>query len=305
VVLTYHRVLPPDRFARSHSSPAIAVEPQTFDWQMQFIRKHFRPLELERFIELLRSQKPIPSRTCLVTFDDGWHDTRENALPILRRHGIPAVLFVATDYIGTNSCFWQERLSAVLQRLRGRPDVLPIIAAAIGDAAASRVTLADREGIRDLVTTLKSRTFADVESLLQRLERLTGGSIVSDEDRFLDWDEVAEISGSGSVAIGSHAMSHRPLPRLPARDAERELRNSRRILQERIGIEVSAVAYPNGDADENIAALAKAAGFAIGFTTRGGLVSSCADRFLLHRVNIHEGSSRTRAAFLARLIGLS
>jgi peptidoglycan/xylan/chitin deacetylase (PgdA/CDA1 family) len=304
VVLTYHRVLPAERRERSFSAPAIVVLSQTFDWQMRFIRKHLRPVTLGQFVRHLLTREPFPRWTCLVTFDDGWHDTHEHALPILRRHAIPAALFVATDYIGTDVCFWQERLSAALYSIGSRPDLVPLVAADIGGISESNAVPRSREDILEFVTALKSQPQAPVESLLSRLETVVGRRVIADEDRFLTWDEVAQLADSGLVAIGSHAMSHRPLSRLPPEEAGRELRDSRRVLRDRLGLDASVIAYPNGDANATVASLAEDAGFEAGFTTERGLVSTDANRFLLQRVNIHDGSSTTPAAFLARIIGL-
>jgi hypothetical protein len=66
-----------------------------------------------------------------------------------------------------------------------------------------------------------------------------------------------------------------------------------------------ALAYPNGDSSPAIAGIAREAGFSAAFTTVPGHVAADADHFLLHRVNIHDGTTRTRSGFLARLLGLT
>jgi peptidoglycan/xylan/chitin deacetylase (PgdA/CDA1 family) len=304
VVLTYHRVLPADLRSRSFSAPAIIVKTETFDWQMRFIRKHLKPLTLAQFAEALRSPGPLPSWSCLVTFDDGWHDTLEYALPVLRNNRIPAVLFVATDYVGSGGGFWQERVSAMLHDIGPTPEVRSLLAGVGINASLSAADFGSRDVIRGFVDRIKLRTTYDIEALTRRLEGIAGDLPRENQDRFLDWDGLSELARSGIVDIGSHASSHCPLPRLSLADAERELRESRKILERRIGVKALSIAYPNGDANHAIAELARSEGYEAGFTTERGLVAAGANRLLLNRVNIHEGSSRTRAAFLARLIGL-
>ena len=99
IVLMYHRVLPEDRAAQSFSHPGIVVTPATFERQMALLKREFRPLSLQDFLGHMEARIPFPDGACLVTFDDGWIDNHDYALPILRRHGVPAVVFVATDYI--------------------------------------------------------------------------------------------------------------------------------------------------------------------------------------------------------------
>ncbi|MGH8249504.1 MAG: polysaccharide deacetylase family protein [Steroidobacteraceae bacterium] len=296
VVLTYHRVLPRERQADSYSAAGILVTPSVFDMQMRFLRRHFTPLSWDEFLRILRERAPVPRRACLVTFDDGWHDTLEFALPVLRRHAIPAVLFIAGDFIGTGRCFWQERMSCLLDALRDRPETARLVGAE---------PLANRDSIREFVTRLKAAPMARVDSLLSSLERMSSSDRGCGEDRFLDWNGVSELVASRLVTIGSHAMSHRPLTRIPPSEASRELRDSRHLLRHRTGTEITALAYPNGDATRDVAGIAEAAGFHAAFTTVRGHVTASSDPFLLSRLNIHEGSARTRGGFLSRMLGLT
>jgi peptidoglycan/xylan/chitin deacetylase (PgdA/CDA1 family) len=57
------------------------------------------------FLLGLAAPETLPARAALITFDDGYRSFGETALPILRRFGLPAVLFVPTDYIGQTNRF--------------------------------------------------------------------------------------------------------------------------------------------------------------------------------------------------------
>src|SRR6201999_329515 len=86
VVLMYHRVLPSGADSFSHAG--IVVTPQTFERHMRFFARHFRLLDLAGFRKELDGG--FGPRACLVTFDDGWQDNHRHALPVLRRHRVPA-----------------------------------------------------------------------------------------------------------------------------------------------------------------------------------------------------------------------
>jgi peptidoglycan/xylan/chitin deacetylase (PgdA/CDA1 family) len=117
VVLAYHRVLPREAWQRSWSHRGIVVTPETFDRQMRFLRKHFQVLSAAEFLKLMAAGEAFPRAACLVTFDDGWIDTYTEALPVLRRHGIPALVFLPSAYIGTGALFWQERMGSILHTI--------------------------------------------------------------------------------------------------------------------------------------------------------------------------------------------
>lgn len=305
-VLMYHRVLPAGADTFSHYG--IVISPETFARQMQFLKRHFRLLTSDQFGAELTGPG-FGRRSCLVTFDDGWQDNHRHALPVLKKLGIPAVVFVATAFVGTSNTFWQERLTRLLFLASRSPsfgdDVLRELDAldsrSMDDAAAEY-------RLRNLVTTLKLREPMIKERLIQRLEAdaRSAGLNASDlgEDRFLSWDEVRELQNSGVVTIGSHAHTHTPLPSLGYAGAKIELARAQQELREH-GIPPTAIcAYPNGNVDEAVAAAARDAGITLGFATGHGRVSNGDDPLRLRRINVHDRSSFTRAEFLCLILGV-
>jgi peptidoglycan/xylan/chitin deacetylase (PgdA/CDA1 family) len=59
----------------------------------------YEPVSLEQVRDHYVDAKPLPPGAVLITFDDGYRDNLENALPILRRHGYPAVIFVPIGFL--------------------------------------------------------------------------------------------------------------------------------------------------------------------------------------------------------------
>ncbi len=69
-----------------------------FESQMRALSRFFTPLALGEGVERLRNGN-LPAHAACVTFDDGYRDNVDVALPILRRHGVPATFFIATGYL--------------------------------------------------------------------------------------------------------------------------------------------------------------------------------------------------------------
>lgn len=304
IVLTYHRVLPKAVQANSFSSSAIIVTPETFDSHMRFLRRHLNPISVSEFSRAIQSKTVPKAGTCLVTFDDGWYDNLEYALPILRRYQIPAVLFVATDYIGAANCFWQERLARQLHNVRQHPFASELFSKLGAPGVESMDDECARVAIRDIVTGLKAKAPAVADAAILELEALSSESAMVGEDHFLSWADLSTLTSEGLFTIGSHAMSHTPLTRLAPDDVRREFAGSRSAIRSGIGVEVSSLAYPNGDASIEIASIARAEGYELAFTTIRGLVTAGHHPQLLPRINIHESAAPSRAAFLGRLLGI-
>lgn len=106
-ILFYHRVCDePD---------ALAVKVSRFREQMDFLaREGFRVVDIEKAVAMLESGD-IDGRVVALSFDDGYRDVAENALPILAEYGFTATVFVATGVIDGRASFtWYERQPPLL-----------------------------------------------------------------------------------------------------------------------------------------------------------------------------------------------
>lgn len=88
------------RFSK-YSSTKTRVSEANFKAQMNYLKRNgYRVITVDQFMRFLNFQEPIPAKTVVITIDSSWRSIRDIALPILKRYGFPATLFVATDFIG-------------------------------------------------------------------------------------------------------------------------------------------------------------------------------------------------------------
>lgn len=85
-VLMYHSI--------ADSSWFFSVSPRAFERQMRYLKEYGNPVRLSDVADFVRGERDLPSYAVAVTFDDGYRDFYENALPILNKYHIPATLFV-------------------------------------------------------------------------------------------------------------------------------------------------------------------------------------------------------------------
>jgi peptidoglycan/xylan/chitin deacetylase (PgdA/CDA1 family) len=310
VVLTYHRVLPAGDIPRSWSHPTIIVSSETFEVHMRLLRRWFNPLTLAEFTDRLLSGRGFAPGSCLVTFDDGWADTYTEAWPSLRRHAIPAVVFLPVQYIGTGTMFWQEEMGALLLGVWQRVREAPASAGRAGEimkaVGLSRMLEASEATARatahDLVRSCK-RHGTDVVPILAALRELNGGPPSLPVDGFMNWTQVREMAAAG-VAFGGHGVTHRLLPSVPEAELRHEVGSPRRVISDHLGHETTSFAYPNGDWNQPVADAVRHEGYAVAFSTDEGQVDP-AHRYCVRRINMHESATRSPALFLARVLGLT
>lgn len=307
LVLMYHRVLPNEVARQSFSHSGLIVSPATFQRHMEFVKRRLHPLSLKEFMACMESGAAFPAGACLVTFDDGWSDNYDHALPVLRALEVPAVVFVATDYIGADRPFWQEYLGHLLYEAARRGLASEVRQAFQIDLPVGTDDARLREGVAATVDRFRAESYDVIESLLRALERSLaeagGEPIHPPPDRFMAWEQVRAMHDSG-VDIASHTRSHRALTRLDAGVIDEELASSRRILVDALGADVPAFAYPGGFYDDRSRQAAIDSGYRLAFATDAGTVGANDDRWRIPRVNMHESATRTLPLFLARLAGL-
>ena len=285
-ILLYHRV-------NDERHPFFGGLPTaSFAAQMEALARWFRVLPLAEAVERA-ARRELPPRAVAITFDDGYRDNYENALPILKRLRLPATIFLTTDFIGTNRRLWHDRLADAVAGTGLRSATC----AGLGLDFTSRVgrrdafrALAGR--LRTLPEPEKLRELDEIEALLAvRGEGRDSGAPV-----MLDWDQVRAMNREG-IAFGAHTATHPILTRIPLGDARGEIERSRDAIRTNVGCDATLFAYPNGragDFNPEIQTLVREAGFQAAVSTLWGGNTAETDRFALRRV---PGAGRDAALF--------
>ena len=313
IVLTYHRVLTADERARVASHPAMVVDRDVFAKQMALLKRRFTVLSLDALTERLRSGLPLPNSSCLITFDDGWKDTFDNALPVLERLRLPAVVFLPVGYVGSRRVFWQEALTRLLRLAANTAKERPLVRERLRNVL-SRFGLeplldAEPDGCERLIEAAiaerKGANAVETGRLVDALSRELGTSTeeFSDVDGFVTWQQVRLMAERG-MAFGGHGVEHRLLTCIPEAESRAEVEGARETLQANLGHPIEAFCYPNGYFTTAIVEQVRKAGYTIAFSTRRGLVEAGDDPFRIGRLNVHDSVTNTEPMFLARLLGL-
>jgi peptidoglycan/xylan/chitin deacetylase (PgdA/CDA1 family) len=289
-ILLYHRVL--ERGDPLNDWDPIASE---FDGQMRALSRFFTPLPLGEGVERLR-RGTLPAHAACVTFDDGYRDNADVALPILRRHGVPATFFIATGYLNGGR-MWND---TVVESIRAStlPEV-DLKSFGIGVVRLSTPELR-RKAIREILAALKHLGSEERRTKVAEIEALSGNPLP--RDLMMRDDDVRALRTSG-MEIGAHTATHPILTRLSSADARREINESRECLAGILNEPVSLFAYPNGKPGQDYTAehvrMVHDAGFGAAVSTAWGVASRDSDLFQLPRFTPWD---RRPARFALRLL---
>ena len=94
VIFGYHR------FVNNVRRPDTEITPEAFEAQMKELKdKNISVIPMQDFLAWRRGEKAIPSKSAILTFDDGWKSQYEVAWPILKKFNYPVTLFIYTEGI--------------------------------------------------------------------------------------------------------------------------------------------------------------------------------------------------------------
>ena len=231
-ILIYHRVLPEaDPFGRG------GPEADQFTQTMRMLGRFFRVLPLSEAIEALRNGK-LPRRAACITFDDGYADNAEVALPILRQLGLPATFFVATSFLDGGR-MWND---TVIEAVRRWPD--PVLEPPGLDLPPLPLNSLEerRAAVGRLLQSLKYLPHAERERWTAEFAERLGQPLPA---LMMSRGQVRELADAG-MEIGGHTRTHPILTSLSDAAARAEIADGRDELQALIGGPVRLFAYPNG-----------------------------------------------------------
>lgn len=233
--------------------------------QLRLLQRLANVVPLDSALRDLAAGRALPPRAVAITFDDGYADNLELAGPMLHRLGLPATCFLVPGILDGDVVPWWERLAWIFTETRVK-------------------SLRWRDKDRALTGPSRHATFKEVAEDLKRRDRVGRESAIDElttrldppgefdvKDRFLDWDGAVRLTKY--FTIGSHTMSHNIMSRETAESQHSDLAQSRSLLKDKLGGDISVLAYPNGkraDYDEHTIAAAEAAGHEFSITTRNG-----------------------------------
>lgn len=235
--LLYHRVNPvKDEVFH------LTVSPEHFEEQIRYLKDQF---PLYRFEEDWGEKE---RDGVVLTFDDGYADNYEYALPILEKYQVPAAVFVASGYVNGTEEYWWDELSRVLTREREYPKRFELQDSLYQytwetDSLEKRLDL-----IRSLHWLLKLEP--EVErgnSWLMQLRNWAGISSGGREEHLpVSIEMLRRLNASEVITIGGHTVNHRSLGVQTKESQAYEIGASVKFLEQELGQNIEVFSYPFG-----------------------------------------------------------
>jgi peptidoglycan/xylan/chitin deacetylase (PgdA/CDA1 family) len=245
---------------------------EVFEKQLKLLKRDFDIISLDSLLSSLKAGDSLRKKVVL-TFDDGLRNNFQFAYPLLKQYDAPATFYVCPGLMESGKWLWNHEAR---ERWLALSD-------------SDRINLAGQWGVDHDVKTLIEWLKTKPQDMRLKLEdelsqKTQGFAPTADQRRNFDimnWEELMQLDPE-LITIGSHTVSHPITKGLKAENVRMEIRESRRLLEEKLSRPVNHFCYPDGAYDETVVAEVRET-YCSAVTTKQGIVNVKDDQYLLSR----------------------
>ncbi|MAE59843.1 MAG: polysaccharide deacetylase [Planctomycetaceae bacterium] len=286
VILMYHSAAPPQH--AQWIAPRNWLDPATFESQMQFLARRRRVVSVDELLAMLDGGQPIPRRTVVLTFDDGYLDNLSVVAPILERLGLPAVLYLTTSYIDRGENQWADQLFAAFTHRTAHQLDLNGASRDLSDPS-QRIKAHDQLAAELLEAAAAGRR-AKLESVIQQLRP------APDPPRLtMRWDDVRRLTDQyPRFALGVHTTEHLDLTSRDPYAALADIQQSMNIFEQQLGRRPHHFSFPYSRSTADLCMRLPDLGLKSAMTGEGVVDTDHRSPFDLPRIETHRRTGRWR-----------
>ena len=232
---------------------------ENFERQIKFFNKHFLFSYPEEFFKV-----STPEHSVLVTFDDGYKDNFDLAIPILEKYNAKAIFFIVTSLTGTNDMLMHDKIRLLVQQNK-----LPV----------------DYLDIPIKINNGENKYFLEVMNKVNKLfveQQITNRNL-------MNYKELQEIYTRG-FKLGVHTHNHKPLVFIDVKDQNYEVKTCIDHLST-IDSSIIHIAYPNGLYDASVIKTCEDLELKYGFTTNRGFNTKAQNQMEIKRIGLNVSDS--------------
>ncbi|GJM31921.1 MAG: hypothetical protein DHS20C18_09220 [Saprospiraceae bacterium] len=224
------------------------ISPEVARQTFTFLAKRYNIISINDFVQACHQNHQLPDKAMILTFDDG-HLGNYGLLTVIRELNIPVSIYLCAGIMDTNRHYWFAF---------PHPEV--------SSSALKKV------------------------SNKKKLEILAAAGFHPEKEfpapQAMNKGQIEAMKPF--VSFQAHTMFHPILPQCDDSEANFEIAHAKRVLEEQFELEITAIAYPNGDYSERDIAIAREAGYQCGITVDYGFNTTKSDLFRLKRLSVND-----------------
>jgi peptidoglycan/xylan/chitin deacetylase (PgdA/CDA1 family) len=288
----------------SNGAEKFKLSKDAFERQLVFLKNNYNIISLSDYLDAVEGKEDrLPGNSVIITIDDGYRDNYEYAFPLLKKYGIPATIFLTTDFVSNESWLWPDLINYILKET----DLNNITFENNQFIQTYDIELPENRHKAQLSLFNYFRSIDNeaknnlVRDLAEKLHVNIPAKVTSDYQP-LTWDQIREMH-ENSIEFGSHTCSHPICSRLKGDSLRYEIVESKREIEEQLDAKVDIFCYPNGQPEDlNIKVVeeVRKAGYRGAVTTSLGYNGKNSNAFYLNRLSCNSNDYKIISRVLTR-----
>lgn len=280
-VLLFHRVHP------ERDPLWDPMDPVLFESILLYARKNYEPVGLDEFFQDVN--RKYKKRPLIITYDDGYRDFIDYSFPLLKKHSLPASMFVVTDCIDRNIPTWTYLMdyffyNTKILEIKNADFGLPVQEFNVTKWHTDAERIAYCKKVKQYLKKVPNKKRNEI------VQTFTTGfdDVQMPENLMMTWEEIKQLQSAG-VQIGSHSVSHPPLATIEdENELKTELLDSALRIKEMTGKFPSTISYPVGSYNSGVKKMSEQVGYQLGLAVNQRIFDTNRDdNFEIPRIELY------------------
>ncbi|MEP6711836.1 MAG: polysaccharide deacetylase family protein [Ferruginibacter sp.] len=210
-----------------------------FTADLETLLKHYTPVSPDDVLQHINSNTPLPKKTFLLTFDDGFREVYDIIAPLLQSKGVPALFFINPAFIDNRELFFRCKTSLLIDELlkTRKANFIKLYQDHLNISGASSVKIID---------SLKKLTNGDMLDELAKKINYSFVDFLKNQRPFLTTENLISLKKRG-FTIGAHSMNHPYYENLNLPEQVAQTVDSCNYVQQNTGINKQYFSFPYSD----------------------------------------------------------
>ncbi|MDD3080420.1 MAG: polysaccharide deacetylase family protein [Paludibacter sp.] len=173
-----------------------------FEKNLDYFLNNFTPVGPDYLLDCVSNPEKIKNNAFFLSFDDGFSQFYSEVAPILQKKGVPATIFINTNFVDNKSMFFRLKVSLIIDEIKNNTPTKASIKAIENDLRYAGIAYSS-------ANDLKKLTYSDEELILKiaNVLNIDFSEFLKKEKPYMSTDQIKELAKKG-FTIGAHSKSH-------------------------------------------------------------------------------------------------
>ncbi|MGQ9847056.1 MAG: polysaccharide deacetylase family protein [Bacteroidales bacterium] len=215
------------------------INKQDFEIHIDYLLSKFKPISIFEAYQFITADKKPAKPSFVLSFDDGLSGVYENAFQLLKKKGVPAIVFLNTDFIDNAALFYRFKAALILNAIANQPMLIKPITALLLDNGINS------DSLPKALLNIGINQSTVLDKILP-ICNINVDDFLKNEKPYLTVQQIQEMSKYDFV-FGSHGTNHAEFQSLSKEERQQQLKKSFDWIEKHCPQKLKLFAFPFTD----------------------------------------------------------